>query len=170
MPRISEVDVQAENLAGGAAYRQPLAGLPCVSAAESPSVADVTGLDLTDTTDGEDCLSEGIRQAVRAGRVGGVSLAKGGAPRDAARGLSPVTVRTADGTERDVAPAAPADLGDGGNNVFSCLDAADTGVSLSIPAGVLTDPNDDLTPAISGAVRPGRGGGYFFDETNGPRG
>jgi hypothetical protein len=65
-----------------------------------------------------------------------------------------VTVRAADGTQRDISPVALADLGDGDNNHLLCLDTADTPVSVAFPAGVLTDPNDDLNPATSVAVRP----------------
>jgi hypothetical protein len=105
-------------------------------------------------TDGDDCPTDGIRQAVRVVWAGGVTLANGDEPGDAERDLYTVTVRTADGTERQITPAALADLGDGDNNHLLCLDTADTPVSVSFPAGVLTDPNDDPNPATSVAIRP----------------
>lgn len=105
-------------------------------------------------TDGDDCPSEGTRQAVRVVWAGGVTLENGDEPGDAERDLYRVTVRSADGTERDITPVALADLGDGDNNHLLCLDTADTPLSVSFPAGVLTDPNDDPNPATSVAVRP----------------
>ncbi len=46
-------------------------------------------------------------------------------------------------------PAALADLGDGDNNHMFCLDTKDRPILVSFPAGVLTDPNDDLNPETS---------------------
>lgn len=105
-------------------------------------------------TDGTECPSEGTLQAVRVVWAGGVTLESGDEPGDAERDLYRVTVRAADRTEREVTPAALADLGDGDNNHLLCLDTPDTPVSVSFPAGVLTDPNDDLNPATRVAVRP----------------
>lgn len=107
-------------------------------------------------TDGDDCPSEGILQAVRVVWAGGVTLANGDEPGDAERDLYRVKVRAADGTERDIAPVALADLGDGDNNHLLCLDTGDAPVSVAFPAGIFTDPNDDLNPATSVAVRPTR--------------
>jgi hypothetical protein len=45
-----------------------------------------------------------------------------------------------------------ADLGDGDNNHLLCLDTADQPVSVSFPAGIFTDPNDDLNPETEIAV------------------
>jgi hypothetical protein len=107
-------------------------------------------------TRGSACPTEGIEQAVRAVWAGGVTLENGDDPGDAERDLYRVTVRAADGTEREISPIAFADLGDGDNNHLLCLDTTDTPVSVSFPAGVLTDPNDDLNPATSVAVLPAR--------------
>ena len=104
-------------------------------------------------TDGDDCPAEGIQQAVRVVWAGGVTLANGDEPGDAERDLYRVTVRAADGTEREITPAALADLGDGDNNHLLCLDTADAPLSVAFPAGIFTDPNDDLNPATSVAVR-----------------
>ena len=134
----------------------PLARGPSLVMAE---IADPSARDLglgQRRTDGDDCPSEGIRQAVRVVWAGGVTLANGGEPGDAERGLYRVTVRAADGTEHEITPAALADLGDGDNNHLLCLDTEDTAVSVSFPAGVLSDPNDDLNPATSVAVRRAR--------------
>lgn len=105
-------------------------------------------------TDGTDCPSDGIAQALRAVWAGGVTLENGDDAGDAERDLYRVTVRASDGIERDIAPVALADLGDGDNNHLLCLDTADTPIAVSFPAGHLTDPNDDLNPATSVAVHP----------------
>lgn len=132
----------------------PLAEGPSLILAE---IVDPTTPDLglgQRRTDGDDCPLVGIRQAVRVVWAGGVTLANGDEPGDAARELYRVVVRAVDGTEREITPAALADLGDGDNNHVLCLDTADTAVSVSFPAGVLIDPNDDLNPETSVAVRP----------------
>ena len=103
-------------------------------------------------TDGDDCPTDGTLQALRVVWAGGVTLANGDEPGDAERDLYRVTVRAADGSEREITPAALADLGDGDNNHLLCLDTTDTPLSVSFPAGVLTDPNDDLNPATTVAV------------------
>ena len=131
----------------------PLAPGPSLVMAE---IVDPTARDLglgQRRTDGGDCPSSGIMQAVRVVWAGGVTLENGDEPGDAERDLYRVTVRAAGGTDREITPAALADLGDGDNNHLLCLDTADTPVSVSFPAGVLTDPNDDLNPATSVAVR-----------------
>jgi hypothetical protein len=141
---------------GAQADVTPLAAGPSLVMAE---VADPTAQDLglgKRRTNGTDCPSEGIQQAVRVVWAGGVTLANGDEPGEAERDLYRVTVRAADGTEREVTPAALADLGDRDNNHLLCLDTADTPISVSFPAGVLTDPNDDLNPATSVAVRATR--------------
>ena len=107
-------------------------------------------------TDGTDCPADGTLQAVRVVWAGGVTLENGDEPGDAERDLYRVTMRAADGSEREINPAALADLGDGDNNHLLCLDTSDTPVFVSFPAGILTDPNDDLNPATRVAVRPAR--------------
>lgn len=134
----------------------PLAAGPTIVMAE---VADPTAQDLglgLRRTKGSTCPADGIRQAVRVVWAGGVrpviSDQSGNVVRDRYR----VTVRADDGTQRDIRPAALADRGDGDNNHLLCLDTADVPVAVSFPAGGLTDPNDDLNPATSAAVRPAR--------------
>ena len=134
----------------------PLASGPSLVMAE---IADATAPDLglgQRRTDGTDCPSDGIQQAVRVVWAGGVTLENGDEPGNPERDLYRVTVRAADRTEREITPAALADLGDGDNNHLLCLETADTPISVSLPAGILTDPNDDLNPATSVLVRPAR--------------
>ncbi|ETX12718.1 hypothetical protein OCH239_17495 [Roseivivax halodurans JCM 10272] len=132
----------------------PLAPGPTLVLAEivDDSAPDM-GLGLRRTR-GTPCPAEDTRQAVRAVWAGGVTVANGDEPGEAERELYRVTVQASDGTEREVTPAALADLGDGDNNHLLCLDTADTPVSVAFPAGILTDPNGDLNPATSVAVSP----------------
>lgn len=132
----------------------PLAPGPSLVMAE---ILDPTAQDLglgQRRTDGDDCPADGIQQAVRVVWAGGVTLENGDEPGDAERDLYRVTVRAADGAEREITPVALADLGDGDNNHLLCLDTSDAPISVSFPAGLFTDPNDDLNPATTVAVRP----------------
>lgn len=141
---------------GAAVDVTPLAAGPSLVLAEvaDPAAAD-QGLGLR-RTDGTDCPSEGIRQAVRMVWAGGVTLANGDEPGAVERDLYRVTLRAADGAERTIAPTALADLGDGDNNHLLCLDTADSPVSVSFPGGIFVDPNDDLNPETRVSVRPTR--------------
>lgn len=105
-------------------------------------------------TRGSACPVNDTLQAVRVVWSGGVKLAGGNEPGMAERGLYRVTVQAQDGSLRVVAPLALADLGDGDNNHLLCLDTTDKPVAVAFPAGVLTDPNDDLNPATSVKLRP----------------
>lgn len=107
-------------------------------------------------SDGTDCPTDGFQQAVRVVWAGGVTLENGDELSDAERDLYRVTVRAEDAAQRDIAPTALADLGDGDNNHLLCLDTKDVPVSVSFPAGVLTDPNDDPNPATSVEILPAR--------------
>lgn len=130
----------------------PLAPGPTLVMAE---IADPTAPDLglgQRRTDGDDCPTEGVVQAVRVVWAGGVTLQNDDEPGDTERDLYRVTVRAADGTEREITPVALADLGDGDNNHLLCLDTGDTPVSVAFPAGIFTDPNDDLNPETEIAV------------------
>ncbi len=95
------------------------------------------------------CPPEGIVQAIRIVWEGGVTLEDGTEPGEAERDLYSITVEAADGTQRQVKPAALANLGDGDNNHMLCMDTTDQPISVSFPAGILTDPNDDLNPATT---------------------
>lgn len=107
-------------------------------------------------TRGNLCPSESTLQAVRVTWAGGVTLSDGGEPGESERELYRITVEADDGTRRDVTPFALADLGDGDNNHVLCLDTVDRPVSVSFPAGILTDPNDDLNPATTVDVTAAR--------------
>jgi len=50
MPQASQVDLRTASSAGSAVRRRLLAVLPCVMICAAPTLADVTSLDLTDTT------------------------------------------------------------------------------------------------------------------------
>lgn len=98
-------------------------------------------------TEGSRCPSEGVAQAVRVVWAGGVTLEDGSEPGETERALYRVSVASVDGAQREVAPVALADLGDGDNNHVLCLGTAYTPISVSLPAGILAHPNDDLNPA-----------------------
>ncbi len=103
-------------------------------------------------TRGSLCPSKDIVQAVRVTWAGGVTLANGKEPGAKERDLYSVTVEAKEGSRRNIAPAALADLGDRDNNHMLCLDTEDRPVSVSFPSGVLTDPNGDLNPATSKTI------------------
>ncbi|MEO1171970.1 MAG: hypothetical protein AAFX94_07935 [Myxococcota bacterium] len=89
---------------------------------------------------------DGTLQAVRAVWVGGVTKPGGDDADDNERQQYRVTVQQPDGRETEVVPFALADLNDGDNNHMLCLDVAGTPKSVFLPAGLLTDPRDDLNP------------------------
>ena len=153
--RIHSID-SALDFHGARVAVTPLEPGPTLVMAEiiDPSAQDA-GLG-QNRTDGDDCPTEGVLQAVRVVWAGGVKLENGDEPGAAERDLYQVTVRAEDGAERVISPAALADLGDGDNNHLLCLSTADTPVSVAFPAGVLVDPNDDLNPETSISVRPAR--------------
>ena len=88
-----------------------------------------------------------IKQVIRVTWDGGVKLPNGDEPADAERTLYSVQVQRADGAVDEIHPVALAELGDGDNNHFLCLETADTAVAVSFPAGHLVDPNKDVNPA-----------------------
>lgn len=53
----------------------------------------------------------------------------------------------------EVVPFAIGDLGDGDNNHKLCLDVIGTPVEVSFPAGLVTDPREDLNPATTVKVQ-----------------
>ena len=139
---------------GAAVDVTPLAPGPTLIVAEryDPAIPDA-GLGVR-RTKGSDCPAQGTEQAVRVVWAGGVTLANGDEPGDAERQLYSVTVQAADGTQRDIAPMALADLGDGDNNHLLCLDTTDRPVAVAFPAGVLQDPNGDLNPQTTVRLHP----------------
>jgi hypothetical protein len=95
------------------------------------------------------CPTEGVEQIVRVVWTGGVTTVNNEEPGDLERNAYRVTVRSADGSATDVTPFALGDLADNDNNHELCLDTTDVPVSVSFPAGYLTDPNNDLNPATT---------------------
>ncbi|MEM9380510.1 MAG: hypothetical protein AAGB93_11225 [Planctomycetota bacterium] len=89
---------------------------------------------------------EGTTQVIGVTWAGGVTRPGGAEIGDETRGLYRVTLRTAEGSNLEVTPFAVADLGDGDNNHMLCLDREGTPVSVSLPAGVVTDPREDPNP------------------------
>lgn len=143
---------------GAAVEVTPLAQGPSLVMAEIVSSdAEDQGLGLAQTT-GDRCPADGIAQAVRVVWAGGVRLKNGEEPGDAQREQYKVTVQAEMGEQRVVTPVALADLGDNDNNHVLCLDTGDQPISVSFPAGILIDPNDDLNPASSVEIRSSDGG------------
>lgn len=100
-------------------------------------------------TKGSACPAQGVAQKVRVVWAGGVKLENGDEPGDKERRLYKVTVQTVEGERRETTALALADLSDGDNNHVLCLDTQDKPASVAFPAGILTDPNDDLNPDTS---------------------
>lgn len=98
---------------------------------------------------------EGVTQVVRVTWAGGVTRPGGGEVDDGVRQRYRVTVLDASGETVEVAPFALADLGDGDNNHLLCLDVEGRPLTVAFPAGLLTDPREDLNPATSVEVHPG---------------
>lgn len=91
----------------------------------------------------------GTSQVLRVVWNGGVTKPDG-TPADEQEGrLYEVTVQRSDGAPETVTAMALADTGDGDNNHKLCLETTDPVVSVSFPAGYVTDPRDDLNPATS---------------------
>lgn len=97
---------------------------------------------------------QGSRQIVRATWNGGVTK-PGGEPADGAEGaLYQVEVMHEDEQRSTITPFALADIGDGDNNHLLCLDETAPALSVSFPAGHLTDPREDLNPVTSVSITP----------------
>lgn len=143
----------ALNFKGASVAVTPLAPGPALVMAERVSDREVDkGIGLP-RTKGSACPAQGIAQQIRVVWAGGVTLPNGDEPGDAERKQYKVTVGGADGKTREIIPAALANLGDGDNNHVLCLDTADQALSVSFPGGILKDPNGDLNPPTTVAVR-----------------
>jgi hypothetical protein len=94
----------------------------------------------------------GTLQVVRVTWSGGVTKPGGNPADDSERELYKVSVSNDSETPADVTPFALADLNDGDNNHLLCLDTTDPAITVSFPAGHLSDPREDLNPATSIAV------------------
>ena len=95
---------------------------------------------------GSGCAA-GTEHVVRATWSGGVTRPGGDEVGDTERNSYRVTLLQADGTQQVVQPFALGDLGDGDNNHLLCLNATGKPVEVSFPAGLMTDPREDLNPA-----------------------
>ena len=101
-----------------------------------------------------DCPRPGLRGVVRAVWVGGVTKPGGEEIDETEMGLYRVSMRQPDGTIIEVTPMAVGDLEDNDNNHELCLDVEGEPLSVSFPAGFLTDPNEDPNPDTEIAVSP----------------
>ena len=88
----------------------------------------------------------GTRQVVRVTWAGGVTKPGGDEVDDLEREAYRVTTSFGDEGETEVVPFALGDLGDGDNNHELCLDREGTPVRVDFPAGLLSDPVEDLNP------------------------
>jgi hypothetical protein len=139
----------ATNFKGASVAVTPLKDGPFLVAAElvSDKERDM-GLSAAGTR-GSLCTSENTVQQLRVVWAGGVTLKGGDAPTQETGKLYQITVRSEEGTMREVAPIELADHEDPDNNHVLCLDTADEPISVTFPKGLFTDPNEDLNPATT---------------------
>lgn len=88
----------------------------------------------------------GTTQVVRVTWAGGITKPGGQEIDDKERSAYRVTI-SIDANQAEVIPFAMGDLGDGDNNHELCLDEEGTPVKVEFPAGLVTDPREDLNPA-----------------------
>lgn len=96
--------------------------------------------------EGSGCPSDGTQQIIRVKWTGGITKPGGDEVDDREREQYRVTIETAEGNTRELAPFALGNLNDNDNNHDLCLDTTDTVVRVFFPAGFVTDPNEDLNP------------------------
>lgn len=96
---------------------------------------------------GSSCPLE-TQQVLRVTWSGGVTKPGGASVDDLERQAYQVTLATVD-DEITLTPFAIADLGDADNNHELCLDQPGNPMRVDFPAGLLTDPREDLNPATS---------------------
>jgi hypothetical protein len=89
------------------------------------------------------------KQVVRVTWAGGVTKPGGDEIDDVEREAYRVTMSFGDEGETELVPFAIGDLGDGDNNHELCLDRAGLPLRVDFPAGLLTDPREDLNPDTS---------------------
>jgi len=142
-------DGEQVNFRGSRVKVIPLSAGPSLILAERIPVEN-----LTSETRGTVCPDD-IAQVVRVTWTGGVRLPNREDPGDAERKLYEVTVARKDGSFDKIVPAALADLDDGDNNHFLCLDTPDDAISVRFPAGIFVDPNQDLNPDSQVTVSQG---------------
>jgi hypothetical protein len=88
----------------------------------------------------------GTKQVVRVTWAGGVTLPGGEEIDDSVRAAYRVTASVDGANEIELVPFAIGDLGDGDNNHELCLDQEVTPLGVEFPAGLVTDPREDLNP------------------------
>lgn len=101
---------------------------------------------------GSGCPESRTVQVVRAVWSGGVTRPGGDEVDDTFAARYVVALRDASGTVVTASPFALGDLDDGDNNHELCLDVEGTPERVSFPAGLMTDPNEDLNPETSTEV------------------
>lgn len=104
----------------------------------------------------DECPLNETVSIVRATWVGGITKPGGSEIDTEEMQLYRVTLQQADGSTTRVTPIAVGDLNDNDNNHDLCIGFAGDALSVSFPAGALTDPNEDLNPDTQISVRPGR--------------
>ena len=101
---------------------------------------------------GGDGCPLGTKQVVRATWAGGVTKPGGDEIDDIERQAYRVTMSLGGEGEVQLVPFAIGDLGDGDNNHELCLDRAGLPLQVNFPAGLLTDPREDINPDTSKKV------------------
>ena len=96
---------------------------------------------------GGDRCPVGTQQVVRVTWAGGVTKPGGQEIDDDEREAYRVTMSFGDEGETELVPYAIGDRGDGDNNHQLCLNRAGLPLRVDFPAGLVTDPRDDLNPA-----------------------
>ena len=97
----------------------------------------------------------GTQHVIRVTWAGGVMKPGGDEIDDVEFSSYRLTMTFDDGSEGEVTPMAVGDLGDGDNNHELCLDRVGTVLRVSFPAGLVTDPREDLNPATAVTVSTG---------------
>ena len=87
------------------------------------------------------------KQVLRVTWTGGIRLRNGQEISDNDKDLYRITVKTTNGVIKVITPSSIADLNDGDNNHFLCLDTDMKLLNISFPEGYLVDPNQDPNPA-----------------------
>jgi hypothetical protein len=97
----------------------------------------------------------GTRQVVRVTWAGGVTKPGGHEIDDKERTAYRVTMSVDGASEIELVPFAIGDLGDGDNNHELCLDRDGMPLNVEFPAGLVTDPREDLNPPTRAEVTVG---------------
>ena len=95
---------------------------------------------------GGDGCPLGTKQVVRVTWNGGVTKPGGQEIDDIERVGYRVTMSSGDEGKTELVPFAIGDIGDGDNNHELCLDRAGLPLHVDFPAGLVTDPREDLNP------------------------